>query len=388
MVIEQVKTTFMRHFTDAGYQPAESAPLVIPELHTTFVMSVGLLQLKAVLTPHSERKRFPAFCMVQRCLRHFDIENAGTANHLSFFEMAGAISSGDRSQSEVLESVLEYLTREMGLDKDHLIFSTFAGGEFLGQDIPGDDMSGEALSKLGIPRERLLRRGAESNFFGNTARDNAYGPSVEIYFDRGHQAACHNGRKCQPGCVCQRYIEVGTCVFLKYIRNNGSFREMPRAFCEAGVGVERLAFTIANMSNIHQIKPLRDVAVFLMERGLLAKSVAEEPLRQANICSDHLRGAVFAIADGARPGGNGRDHLLRTLIRRFLIRINWQSDSVLDALPALVDKVADGNPHILALSEDSRQTVRDVLAGEAKFFQASMNDGKIRPDRYLKGVMK
>jgi len=131
MVIEQVKKAFMQHFTALCYQPADSAPLVIPELHTTFVMSVGLLQLKAVLTLHANQARFPAFCMVQRCLRHFDIENVGTANHLSFFEMAGAISSGDHTQSDVLESVLAYLTRCVGLSKTRLWLSTFSGGKFL-----------------------------------------------------------------------------------------------------------------------------------------------------------------------------------------------------------------------------------------------------------------
>jgi alanyl-tRNA synthetase len=146
-----------------------------------------------------------------------------------------------------------------------------------------------------------------------------------VYLDRGRRPGCLDVAACRPGCICQRYVEVGTCVFLKYLRNNGSFRTMPRAFCEAGVGVERLAFAAAGLGNIHQLKPLRDVAVFMIENGLLAKSDGKESIRRANICSDHLRGAVFAIADGARPGGNGRDHLLRTLIRRFLVRCDRQS---------------------------------------------------------------
>ncbi|MBU0718381.1 MAG: hypothetical protein KJ749_09050 [Planctomycetes bacterium] len=380
MVVEQVRREFMQHFTAAGYQPAESAPLVIPELHTTFVMSVGLLQLKAVLTPHSDKKRFPTFCMVQRCLRHFDIENAGMANHLSFFEMAGAISSGDRSQQEVLESIFEYLTGTIGLDKGRLFFSTFSGGEFLGREIPADDTSREALARLGVSQDRLLRRGAESNFFGNTARDNAYGPSVEVYFDRGPQSGCPEAGACQPDCRCQRYVEVGTCVFLQYIRNNGSFRRMPRAFCEAGVGVERLAFASSDLSSIHQLKPLLDVAEFMMEKGLLVENAG----RQADICSDHLRGAVFAIADGARPGGSGRSHLLRTLIRRLLVRTDRRDDRVIEYLPALVDMVADGNRHVVDLSVKIRTAIRETLADEIRLFQANMDSGKIRRGTYLR----
>jgi alanyl-tRNA synthetase len=163
---------------------------------------------------------------------------------------------------------------------------------------------------------------------------------------------------------------------------------MPRAFCEAGVGVERLAFTGSGLDNIHQIKPLWDVAVFMMEHGLLAKSDGEEPMRRANICSDHLRGAVFAIADGARPGGNGRDHLLRTLIRRFLVRCDWRDGRVVESLPALVDMVARGNRHVLNLPAGTRQAVCDVLAAEAAFFQRSLKGGKISRDRYLRGATR
>lgn len=389
MEITRIKSTFMEYFAGEGYAPSDSMSLLIPELSTTFVLSVGLLQLKAVLTPHAQERRFPDFCMVQRCLRQFDIARAGYANHLSFFEMAGAISSGERTQAEVIQSIIQYLTDVAGIDKKDAAFTAFGGGEFLGRYMPRDEDSLHSLSRLGISQSQIQMRGSEDNFFGNIERDVAYGPSLEIYLDRGVQSSCPNMGTCQPGCPCQRYVEVGTCVFLKYIRDNGSFSEMPQAFCEIGVGVERLAFTSAGLSSIHQLKPLRDVAIFVMEHGLLAKGVGEDPLHQANVCSDHLRAATFAIADGARPGGSGgRQHVMRTLIRRCLIRMSWEGVSLMDALPGLVDRVSEANEHIVALSKDAKQTVCDVLTEEARFFQTSMHDGKIKPDRYLRGATR
>jgi|CXWL01.1.fsa_nt_gi alanyl-tRNA synthetase len=383
MDIEHVKTEFMKHFSKAGYAPTDSVSLVIPELSTTFVLSVGLLQLKAVLTPHAEHAHFPDFCMVQRCMRQFDIESSGFANHLSFFEMAGAISSGKRSQSEVIQSVCGFLTGTVGLDKDCLVFSTFSGGEFMGQQLPGDNLSRQSLVSLGMSSSRILARGPESNFFGNTDRDVAYGPSVEIYLDRGPQLNCPEGGECRLDCLCQRFVEVATCVFLKYLRANGGFREMPRPFCEAGVGVERLAFTSSGLPSIHQLKPLQDVAVFMMEHQLLAEGWSDEVGRQAGICSDYLRAVTFAVADGARPGGSGgRQYVTRTLIRRLLIRADWQRGAFIQALPALVDLVAELNRHILDLPKSTRSSVCDVIASEIRLFRSHLEAGKISPDRY------
>ncbi len=376
----------MDYFSRAGYRPSYSAPLVIPELSTTFVLSVGLLQLKAVLTPHAQSTHFEDFCMVQRCLRQFDIVNSGYTNHLSFFEMAGAISSGDRSQTEVIHNLVEFLTREIGFDINRLVFTVFGGGEFMGRKIPADESSQRSLSDLGISPSQIHICGVNSNFFGNTERDIAYGPSLEIYIDRGSKSSCPIDNTPQPDCLPQRYVEIGTCVFLKYLRDDESLREMPRAFCEAGIGVERVSFVSSGLSHIYELTPLRDVSAFLETHCLLSPILQRDQKCQADICSDYLRAVTFAIADGAKPGGSGgRQHVMRSLTRRLLARLDWKTDVLIDVLPDLLSLVAERNRHVSNLPESMINTVCKIIISEIELFRKNINSDKINLNSYLTG---
>jgi len=385
MEVTEVKRKFLEYFAEQGYQPTESAPLVIPQLHTAFVMSVGLLQLKAVLTPHAHNRNFPPFCMVQRCLRHYDMEEVGANNRLSFFEMAGAISSGDKEQPEVLAKMLEFLTDVVDLAKDRLVFSTFAGGDFMGTPLPPDDVSRQVLPRLGVVGARILGRGPSTNLFGTAPRDEACGPTVEIFLDRGQQPACPDPSSCKPGCSCQRYVEVGTCVFLRYLKADGGLETLSRAYSEAAVGVERLAFTSSGLSTVYDLRPLQDVSTYLGERRLVRRSRFDQQRQYAQVCSDHLRAAVFALAEGARPGRGGRAHVLRKLIRRLFARATFDQNGFVGSLPEVVKLVAERNSHVINLTLKQLRSVCDVLASEGRLFQESMTRGKIDVHRYLRG---
>lgn len=386
MNIIEVKRNFLDHFETKGYSPTDSSPLIVSQMPTAFVMSVGLLQLNAILTPHADEKNFPPFCMIQRCFRHYDMEIVGTGNRLSFFEMAGAISSGDRSQAQVLSSLKDFLTDVVGLDGEHLVFSTFSGGDFLGHWMEADKVSLEALAALNVPEARIFLGDASTNFFGRAPRDNVCGPAVEVFFDRGRQPQCPEPSLCKPGCSCQRYVEVATCVFLAYRKGEGRPKVMPRIYCEAAVGVERLAFVSSGLASIYDLPQLRDVGLFLIEHGLLFPHVICQENRDADICSDHLRAAVYALADGASPGRSGRPHLLRKLIRRFFAR-TVASDSLIDHLPSLVRLVAKRNHHILPMTEERIRSIVDALASEAKAYYESLKAGRTESHRYLKGSM-
>ena len=385
MEVTEVKRKFLEYFSGQGYQPTDSAPLVIPELHTAFVMSVGLLQLKAVLTQHAQDRNFPPFCMVQRCLRHYDIERVGMNNHLSFFEMAGAISSGDKEQPQVLATLLEFLTDIAGLKKDSLVFTIFAGGDFMNISLPADEVSIQVLLRLDVARSRVFGRGPETNLFGLPPREEACGPAVEIFLDRGLQPSCPNPAACEPGCSCQRFVEIGTCVFLQYLKVDKGLEKLSKIYCEAAVGVERLAFARSNLPSIYDLGSLREVSTYLEQRQMIQRSNPQQQQQQAQICADHLRASVFALAENALPGRGGRAHVLRKLVRRLFARTTFDKNGFMASLPNVVKLVAERNCHIMSWSQEQVHSVMDVLNSEARLFQEGLRMGTIDKLRYLKG---
>ena len=384
MCVRELKREFTDYFGARGYKPTESAPLVISQLHTAFVMSVGLLQLKAVLTPHADERNFPPFCMVQRCIRHYDIERVGHANRLSFFEMAGAINSGDKDQAEVLSSVLAFLSSELDDDAHRLTFTVFSGGRYLGEDIPPDRTSRQALLKYGIPGDRIIPRGPEDNLFGMIAREESCGPSVEVFFDRGQNGHSGHGGQCQPGCDCERYVEVGTCVFLQYIKEADSLSRLPRTFSEAAIGMERLAFIRGGYATIYDLPGFAAVRQFISEHLVADTATQQDALHASTICADHLRAFTFAVAEGARPGRGGRAHLLRKLLRRVFARIDTQSKQIPHDLCSTARLIAERNSHVTTLTAPVVKMVCDVLADELALYRHGLDKGRIDAVRYLR----
>ena len=382
--LSEIKKQFLGYFASQGFEPQESSSMVIPELHTAFVMSVGLLQLKAVLTSQADDKRFSPFCMVQRCIRHFDIERVGRMNRLSFFEMAGAINSGDMNQSEVLEMVLSILEDHFGLEKGRIFFTVLSGGNVFGKKIPGDKESAGALVHLGIKRENIVQKGIESNFFGVIQREDFCGPLVEIFYDRKGLQGVGNHSDCMPDSRCQRFIEIGTCVFLQFAKQKNCLIQLPRTYSEAAIGVERLALVKSGYPTIYDLPELMETRNYIIAKLLSPQYQGNEAIIEANIIADHLRAVAFAIADGAKPGRGGRSHIMRKYMRRILARIDFKQGDAGNNLHEAVQLITQSNRHIIELNEPRIKEITDLMDSEKALYKESITQGRIDVDLYLR----
>ncbi|MEK7118205.1 MAG: alanine--tRNA ligase-related protein, partial [Patescibacteria group bacterium] len=253
----EIRSRFLEFFKQRGHTIIPSASLVPENDPTTLFTSSGMQPLVPYLLgqPHPGGTRL---ANSQLSFRAGDIEETGDNRHTTFFEMLGNWSLGDYFKKEQLPWIYEFLTEELGLPKERLWVTCFAGDEKFG--LPKDTESAEIWKKIGMPEERILFYDAKKNWWSRSGTPDKMpagepgGPDSDIFFDfqTPHDKAF--GEICHPNCDCGRFMEIGNSVFMEYIKNaNGTFGKLPKQNVDFGGGLERIAAAALDMPDIFKI---------------------------------------------------------------------------------------------------------------------------------------
>src|SRR5262245_34012718 len=165
---DQIRERYLSFFERHAHVRVASASLVPENDPSLLFTGAGMNQFKDEFLGKG-RKGLKRACSSQKCLRTGDLDNVGrTAGHMSFFEMLGNFSFGDYFKKEAIAWQWEFLTKELGIAADRLSISVYQ-----------DDDEAHAIweKTIGIPRERIYRLGAKSNFWpANAPADGPNGP--------------------------------------------------------------------------------------------------------------------------------------------------------------------------------------------------------------------
>jgi alanyl-tRNA synthetase len=379
MKTAEIKRRFLAHFEANGHTVVPSAPLPAIDDPNLLFINAGMVQF----VPYFLGQRTPAFdraVSVQKCIRTPDIDEVGkTSRHGTFFQMNGNFSFGDYFKAEAIRLAWELSTNPIekggfGLDPTRIWPTVYLD----------DDEAFGMWQAIGVPAERIVRRGKKDNWW-HMGIPGPGGTCSELFYDRGPEFGADGGPEVDE----DRYMEYWNLVFMQYeitdVKSKEEFTivsDLPKKNIDTGMGLERVASILQGVDNLYEIDEVKPILtraaeltgkVYGAHSGHVAGESHPDDVR-LRVIADHVRTALMLIGDGVVPSNEGRGYVLRRIMRRAIRSmrlLGWQSAMMPELLPIARDCMAPSYPE---LAEDFGRISTYAYAEEESFL-ATLRSG-------------
>ena len=364
-----IRDLFRDFFVERGHLSGEPASLVPAGDASVLVTTAGMQQYKPYFLG-TEKPPATRITTCQRSFRTSDVENVGkTARHLTFFEMLGNFSFGDYFKAEAIRWALE-LSDQLGIPREKVWVSVYGGDP----QVPADEEAVDLWKSHGFTEDRIVRLGRGDNFWGPAGPTGPCGPCSELYYDWGPERGCDDP-DCKPGCDCDRFLEYWNLVFVQYdMDESGHLTQLANGSIDTGMGLERISSISQGVTNVFETDLFRP----LVERGaeLAGVKVNASPAvtRALRTMAEHARGTAFLIMDGVLPGNDGRDYVLRRIIRRAVqqaVAIGVDKPFLADLTDTVVEVMGAAYPGLVTAQPE----IRRVAGEEEVRFRRTLEQG-------------
>jgi alanyl-tRNA synthetase len=372
----EIRRRWLEFFEQRGHTVVPSASLVADDPELLFVVA-GMQPFKPYFRGDLPAP-WPRATSVQKVVRTPDIDEVGkTTRHATFFQMCGNFSFGDYFKERAIPLAWELLTSPLeaggyGFDPELLWVTVFQ-----------DDDEAAAIwhDVVGVPAERIQRRGMADNFW-SMGVPGPCGPCSEIYYDRGPAFGVGGG----PIANEERYLEVWNLVFMQFERGAGGDKEsfpilgeLPAKNIDTGMGLERMAAILQGVDNLYEIdttRPILDRAAELSGQRYGANAEHDVRLR---VVADHSRAATMLIGDGVTPSNEEAGYVVRRILRRIVrnMRLLGAHGPTMHELIAKTIEVM--SPQYPELARDAVR-IHAVADGEEASFFTTLQAGTARFD--------
>jgi alanyl-tRNA synthetase len=301
-----IREEFLKYFESKNHNRVTSAPLV-PDDATLLFNNAGMVPFKSIFTGEVPRPNNPRSTSCQTCLRaggkHNDLENVGhTARHHTFFEMMGNFSFGDYFKEDAIAYAWEFITEVLKLPVEKLWVT-----------VHDSDDEAEELWLRYINKDKILRLGDKDNFWsmGDTG---PCGPCSEIFYDQGEES--FNGSEDYLGGEGDRFLEIWNLVFMQYeVQTKGGKRlALEKPSIDTGMGLERVIAIMEGKKSNYDSSLFMPIINNI--ENLIGKTYEYKSGVSYRVISDHIRTALFLLAQGINFSNEGRGYVLRRILRR------------------------------------------------------------------------
>jgi len=383
----EIRRTFLDFFAARGHTVVPSASLVPVDDPSLLFTNAGMNQFKDVFLGEGSRPYVRAVNS-QKCLRvsgkHNDLDDVGRdGTHHTLFEMLGNWSFGDYYKKEAIGWAWELLTEEFGLPKDRLWATVFRDEQ---GELETDEEAAEFWrSETDIDPAHILYFGRKDNFW-EMADTGPCGPNSEISYDMGPDACRWHDNPdhvCQVNGDCGRFVEIWNLVFIQYNRDaSGALYPLPARHVDTGMGFERLVAVLQGVDSNYKTDLFTPLIKCVQELTGHSNAQVEENIVAYRVIADHVRAITFLVGDGVLPGNEGRNYVLRMILRRaarFGRKLGLTEPFLADVANVVIMEMGEPFPEL----NSRQQFILSTITQEEKRFLRTLDVGLARLDTLL-----
>ena len=412
MKSDEVRKGYLEFFRGKSHTIVPSASLM-PTSPNLLFTNAGMNQFVPIFLGQAKFPNSPARAAdTQKCIRaggkHNDLEDVGfDTYHHTFFEMLGNWSFGDYFKKESIDWAWELLVDIWKFPPARLYATVYKPG-------PGDpaEFDSEAhgywvekFKKVGLdPAVHVVMGNAKDNFWmmGETG---PCGPCSEVHVDLTPEGKTQ-GKLVNQGDP--RCLEIWNLVFIQFnAEPGGKFKPLPERHVDTGMGLERVAgiFTVSDGFKDFKKDPSNYASdlfapIFAEIEKMSGKKygarvpkrreeVSEEEMNDCifRVLADHVRTLSFSIADGIVPGNEGRNYVLRRILRRAVMfgrRFKLPDGFLSELATPLIRTMGAAFPELKAREKD----IRAVLSAEEASFSKTLERGLAMFEKLVAGSSK
>ena len=412
MTSAQIRQSFLDFFAKQGHTIVPSASL-LPDSPGLLFTNAGMNQFVPIFlgdrAPDVSKwagvkpSKDTRAADTQKCIRaggkHNDLEDVGfDTYHHTLFEMLGNWSFGDYFKQDSLTWGWELITKVWGIPAKRLYATVYSPNKAKGDPAEFDqeayDIWAEIFRKEGLdPALHIVHGNKKDNFWmmGDTG---PCGPCSEIHFNLLPSDDEVEGRK-GVNSSSPRCIEIWNHVFIQFNANaDGTFSPLAAKHVDTGMGFERVAGIHASTKGFTDFTPEpsnyeADVfaPLFAKITALSGKTYArtvptkrEGLTEQENtdiafrVLADHARTISCAIADGIMPGNDGRNYVIRRILRRGILygkKLGLTTGFFEQLVAPVVESLGPVFPELVA----QQDIIRRVIRAEEESFGRTLERG-------------
>jgi len=410
MTSAQIRQSYLDFFKEKGHTIVPSSSL-LPESPGLLFTNAGMNQFVPIFLnetpcPYSP----PRAADTQKCIRaggkHNDLEDVGLDTyHHTLFEMLGNWSFGDYFKKEAISWAWELVVERWKFPANRIYATVYSPDKSKGDPADFDqeayDIWAGFFTKAGLdPKVHIVNGNKKDNFWmmGETG---PCGPCSEIHVDLTPKGDT-KGSLVNAGDP--RCIEIWNLVFIQFNANaDGSFRPLPAKHVDTGMGFERVCSIIQCTKNFTDFtgtisnyetdvfSPIfaelekisgKHYSHTLPKQGVVGLSDEERKDVAFRVIADHIRTLSMSVADGILPGNDGRNYVLRRILRRAVLwsrALDLHEPFFYKLVPVVVNQLCPVFPEL----KKNQATIEKVLKAEEDNFNRTLDKGIERFEQFL-----